>query len=292
MAIPNPQIIEVLRRECEPFILSVFQIHSTMAMRMRLNYANNYTQMDIADDQFVRATNQTAMLSDVLRDLVDQLLPVVAKPFEYPDIRMWAWHHVPNCRTVIFDERVKIPGYIFPIWNKAHPGLSANPHGGVVPITRKEKPMATRKVVVARGTAVRDPSKVRTPKCPVHPDLKMKFDAIRSVWACTDPTCKIIAQPKNEPEQGRVTLGKGNVQLRLVCGPNGSHSVVLISDDNIALDITQLVNIDEIKASFDMDRVVKAAGQSGLENISIPVANEFIVKAKASISNSSQYEPL
>lgn len=202
---------------------------------------------------------------------------------DYPDIRGWAKAHV----SQYLPDDKPIPGWIFPRWSQAHPGMQAIKTGGVKPIT-KGPHMTTKKIVSVKGAMIRNPAKVKKPFCPVHTTKAMIFNSIRSVWECEFSDCKIIAHPREEAEQGRVTLGKGEVTLRMVCQEGKAPSIVLISDDNIALDITNLVSVDEIVSSFQMNDVMRSANV--MDNVSIPVAHGFTIKTKASISNAAYYQ--
>ena len=129
----------------------------------------------------------------------------------------------------------------------------------------------TKKVRVVRAPIKGfDPSKVKTPECKEH-RTPMTFDHVEQKWHCTYEGCGMVARPKRDADDKNVILGKGNVQLRLIA-QDGNKSVVLISDDNIALDITAFVDVEEIINEFDVEDAAKVASDNGKQVFAIPTA--------------------
>lgn len=115
---------------------------------------------------------------------------------------------------------------------------------------RIEEVPAPKRVVVKKKLTAPDtnPAKrvqPRKPKCPVHTVIDMKFNAVRGVWQCSQDGCKMIARPSNESDTDQITLGKGQLHVRVFIDPKNVEStlptVVLMSDNNVALDITEYV---------------------------------------------------
>lgn len=278
-------ILRVLENLAAPYTVHITRSELYFGTRVELRSKRKVVYTTIDEEKLVTSNFQDKMFVDVVKHLkkeLDELEAGVSN--DYPDVRVWARAHLISNATL---DGKPIPGWIWPRWNAAHPGMKALKTGGIEPVGKGSS--VVRKVVVKRGTAVRDPSKIKKPFCPVHTTEEMIFNPIRSVWMCDEIGCNLVAHPKNEPEQGRVTLGKGNVSLRLICGPENTKSVVLISDDNIALDITQMVSIEEIEASFEIRRAVEAAKNTGLDTISVPIRKEIIVKTTASITGANHY---
>ena len=273
-------------REAAPYTLRIIKDGSREQYIVRLNDAMHWRELRIAEGNLARAYAPFEMIIEAIRDIKLEMDKVSVNA-DYPDVREWAAKHL-NIKTSPF---APIPGWIWPRWNSAHPGMKANKTGGVEPVGIGQTMVNKRRVVVSTKGATTNPARVRTPKCPLHTE-QMVFNSVRTVWECPVTGCSIIAQPKNEPEQGRVTLGKGEIHLRIVCQENKSPAVILISDDNIALDITEMVNPAELRNSFDLDVAVKAVKNSGLSTISIPVIQKWSIKSKASVTNAEFYPPV
>lgn len=147
----------------------------------------------------------------------------------------------------------------------------------------KENKMADAKRVVKKKITRApikgfDPKKVRTPECNVH-HAPMKFDSVEQKWCCTIEGCRVVARPKRDADDKTVLLGKGEVQLRLIA-QDGNLSVVLISDDNIALDITKLVNTQQIIDVFDVRAQAQVAFGSGKSVFDIPQPRNVTINTR------------
>jgi hypothetical protein len=94
----------------------------------------------------------------------------------------------------------------------------------------------------------------------------MKFSLVRNLWECPETDCNMVARPKNDNEAGTVRIGQGEVELRLVyTGEPNSPRVILMSDDNVVLDITEYVDLDNLKTTFDVPSAVRTAKSQGVE---------------------------
>lgn len=287
-----------LSKIAHPYRLIISQDNETNQIRVELRDAKNMREVNCYIDQghLFQANFPNNMLAQVVKNLREGLEGnTMTGQGDYPDVRGWAKARLTNTS---FSDDEPIPGWIWPRWSNAHPGMKALKTGGVVPTGSIKDPRTgaksmtpKKKVVTTKGAVIRDPSKVKKPKCPLHTDLAMKFDPLRSVWECVEPTCNIIAQPKQEKEQGRVTLGKGEVHLRIILQEDVKPSIALISDDNIALDITNMVDWEELKTSYELDEILEATKESGLDTISIPMSNSFQLTAKADVVGAPFYRP-
>lgn len=111
---------------------------------------------------------------------------------------------------------------------------------------------------ISRGTIpVKKTPKI--PECPVH-DAPLVFEAERGLWHCEQlkdgKKCKVTARPKQEGRDGRLVLGRGKLDLQMVLPEdiNGEPRFVLVSSDNVALDITDIV----LDGFQDMGRMVRS----------------------------------
>lgn len=129
-------------------------------------------------------------------------------------------------------------------------------------VGKKEEIMAeaTKKRVVKRGKPPIDPSKVRRPECMAH-GTPMQFNKTRQLWTCTTAGCTVISRPKRTEDDHSVTIGKGGVQFRLI-KQDGEITLLLISDDNVAVNLTRYVNIESILDNQD----IKALSQQAVED--------------------------
>lgn len=137
-------------------------------------------------------------------------------------------------------------------------------------VRKKKTPTAVRPLV--------DPTKVKKPECSLH-GVKMQFDPAEAKWRCPTPGCTLVKRPKRDSDDKHVVLGKGNVELRYVQVEDECR-LILISDDNVALDITKFVDVDSLLESSDLINQVKEADEAGVFNFVIEVPQEFDMKMK------------
>lgn len=112
--------------------------------------------------------------------------------------------------------------------------------GGMLIDKELEEEMAKR----VRPTIVRqspiNTAKVRKPHCPID-KIEMQFDAAAQKFFCPEPTCHQVARPKRDSDDKQVILGRGELQVRFIIQPSARPRVILISDDNVALDLTDQI---------------------------------------------------
>lgn len=220
--------------------------------------------------------------ANVLRDSATALRDVMRKTLhdewgEYPEVAVWASQHTKH------QKGRTIPGFVWPLWNKNHPSKKALKTGGIVTKGSEEDVATkTKKVVVKKGAAQAKKT-VNRPTCPVHKTTDMKFNPIRAVWECAEAGCKLIARPKTDQADGQVILGKGNVELRLVfTDPGVQPRVVLMSDNNVALDVTDFIDIVTLTQRFDVDSKIRQAKQQGV-SITRTAANQVPLRMSLAI---------
>ena len=143
-----------------------------------------------------------------------------------------------------------------------------------------EKQMATvkkRKVVRKAPVAV-DPNKVRPPSCNLH-GTPMKYNPVTMVWDCQSVGCNQVARPKRDKDSRDLILGKGDVELRLV-QQDDKTTVILISSDNVALDITKFVDIQRLIEEADAVTLAQTAEDAAKE--------QFLINSDQTIQLTSQ----
>lgn len=241
----------------------------------------------------------------VVIDEVDKFVMGFAKAIpeevtgKYPHIRLWADAHLSgtNGRLFGFPEK-EIEGWIFgryssavgdkykylqPLASVSISGTQVDPFGynnsqsmpapeNLMPVklphinTEEAEELimaATKKKIVKSQPPRIDPTKVKKPKCPTHDD-PMEFDPVKYRWRCKAPGCKMVARPQRDEDDKSVQIGKGETSLRIVATQD-EFAVLLVSDDNLALNITNLlpnikVFLDSIGA-IDLARTAEDQGQ-------------------------------
>ncbi len=174
---------------------------------------------------------------------------------DYPHIRTW-WLTGGN----ILATNKPIPFHVFPRWNAFYPDYSAVKSGGVetknfanalpfVPNSVGEK-MATTPAgplrKIKRPNAV--VGNIKKPVCPMHKQ-EMVFDPSEGLWNCPTNGCKIFFRPAMEHDTSQTLIGKGKLTVKHIRPATHLSGVAgklfLVSDDNIALDISQYVTLFE-----------------------------------------------
>lgn len=218
---------------------------------------NSISQIDTYIEEAFRVMNRKAHL----------------KFGDYPNVRVWAMQHTGS----IFPPNEKIPGWVWPKWNSKHPGMKAVIDGGLKDQDGEIMAPAKRAVKAVQGAIPRKEPKA--PVCPKH-ETRMVFDKTENIWACPETDCKIIFRPKaDDRPPGTVVLGKGNVSIKT----DGTGTLLFVSDDNVALDISKYVTNAEF--SNEMGNVVSspmAAGQivapSGRVRVTLEIVGMNVVK--------------
>lgn len=121
-----------------------------------------------------------------------------------------------------------------------------------------------RKIVVNRPI-MKQSSKV--PQCREH-KTNMKMNIIRGVWECVERAngCPIVARPKQDNEGSNIILGKGKVELRVFYLREDGRDiqrVMVVTDNNVAVDITDYVAVETIARTFDTEAVMREAKADG-----------------------------
>lgn len=142
---------------------------------------------------------------------------------------------------------------------------------------------STKKVVTVKGAG----KPVKKPLCAVH-KTEMRFDPGDQKWRCMEDNCNLVARPKRDAEDKSVLIGKGSVSLRIV-HDGVSTRALLISDDNIALDITAYVNPAQVQTQFDLGKQALAASRNGKDTFTIPTEHPFTIKVKAAMIGATTY---
>lgn len=154
----------------------------------------------------------------------------------------------------------------------AHPEMILE---GIEMANTKEK----RKVKVVKKAI--DPSTVKKPNCKVH-NASMEFDPVTQKWRCQVEGCNLVARPKGDDTDREVRVGKGNIQCRLISN-EGELTVVLISDDNVTLDITRFVDVPKLMDEFDAVTIADAASTNGRETFSINDPKQLPIKMSLTV---------
>ena len=132
-----------------------------------------------------------------------------------------------------------------------------------------------KKVVIQKRRNI-DPSRIKKPKCAIH-QTDMNFNPVDGKWHCDTNGCSQIARPKRAEDDKSVTIGKGGLSLRLVV--KGQEAVLLlISDDNVALNVTPLVDIKEIVEQYDLLTYANVASDSGRDSFVIEIEKSVLLK--------------
>jgi hypothetical protein len=130
-----------------------------------------------------------------------------------------------------------------------------------------------QKRVVKRGKAPINPNKVKKPPCSKH-EVEMKFNPVRQLWECSIPGCTMVSRPKRAEDDRSVQIGKGSVTARLI-GSDEEVVVLLVSDDNIALDITKFVNLKKIVSDLGIKSLVSTAVEDGKDTFRLNIDAEL-----------------
>jgi hypothetical protein len=249
------------------FTVSVEPDKSITIIRLFFDCGTKSWHVDakVADSVFLRA--------DALNDILDSVQAAKEQMHEhlfaelgpYPYARAWMMRHL----HIDVSNNSPIPGWAWKRFreNPLHEDKVASK--GTFELLDKDSVMpptttAKRKVKVIKPEAKKP---VKKPKCPIH-HQEMKFEAVRGAWECLTEGCKQIALPKRERIEGTLLLGKGKISLRIVYpDKNEPPRLVFISDDNIALDVTDLLSVplQETIEDCSIDTVI-ASGQRNAVN--------------------------
>jgi hypothetical protein len=122
-------------------------------------------------------------------------------------------------------------------------------------------------VATVKGAYSKSPK--RKPRCNSrdHDDApEMDFHPEDGVWKCPVQDCKTIARPKSDSPVGKVQLGKGRLDLRvLFVEPGEKPSILLVADNNIALDVTDYVDLENFLKYNRVQAKAQNAANAGEE---------------------------
>lgn len=273
-------------KKADPFTVSVLTIEGKYRTVLEIKYPSAATdkkwQFQVSDDALLKFDSEAQLVQFILHTIETMKEQAYADLYsefgEYPDIRLWAIDHGSGTLT----PNDEIPKWVYPRWNSKHPGMKARKQGGIVDknfvepireLTINEdgsETVATAKRTVKvvkasdRQSVVKKTAK--KPYCKVHTNSQMKFNAIRNLWECPEVDCNFVGRPKGDDSSGNVIIGKGAVELRLVyTGEADSPRVILQSDNNVVLDITDHVDRDNLIAQFSVASAVRQAQNQGVE---------------------------
>jgi hypothetical protein len=136
---------------------------------------------------------------------------------------------------------------------------------GLKAVAQQKRRTVTRKRrTVTSAPSLVDPNKVKKPQCNgggsggPHRPRSMEFDPVKQKWICKQPGCKMTAKPVKDEDDRSVQVGRGSTSLRIVAAEEGV-TVLLVSDDNLALNITPLVDVDSFILQNDLMGLAKVA---------------------------------
>lgn len=124
-----------------------------------------------------------------------------------------------------------------------------------------------------------DPKRIKKPFCPIHKETQMEYDQVRGKWVCKVDSCNQVATPKAAPEDNAVTFGKGKVQMRLMYTDDGNPHVILIADNNVALEVTDMFDISEIEDAFGVKETIELANSNARKEFHIPTAQQVAFRS-------------
>ena len=239
-----------------PFEFSIFVmdgLDQKMVIRLFLDAGKYRTSSDATIDEsvFLRNNYVTDVLGAVeaAKESLHEFIHADVGP--YPFARIWMMNHL-NINT----KKVQIPGWAWKAFRE-HPDhqgkiASSTTYELVDKGSNKMAPKTvTRKITTVKPEIKKPPKK---PKCPLH-HVEMKFDPLRGAWWCETDGCKQIALPKRERIEGQLLLGKGKIQMRIAYPDKGEDPrLILISDDNVALDITELCT-DPVQEMMEVEGI-------------------------------------
>jgi hypothetical protein len=231
---------------------------------------------------------------------------------DYPPIRLWADVHLGQ-PTLFGEPNREIPEWVYPKYRRSTGRVHKKSEKPIIPpkqleeteigddgIQRREKvfskeqieevKMATKKRKVRVPTQKNpriNPKRVKRPHCPVHTMTEMKFNEIRMVWECTEPNCSLIARPKQDSDDKALVLGTGNIQLRMVAH-DGQVDLVLLSDDNVALNITPYVDIGDVVTNYDVVSLAQSASDTGKDAFFVPLKKIVEMKMQLHVQGAEE----
>jgi hypothetical protein len=289
---PANRMLNDLQKMFNPLIVEWHEIEARYVMRFGFTAMHRearwFGSAEIDMALMVRERNPQAFISDFAEGVgfsfVDRLPEKVFG--KYPLIRLYHDGHLSGGSPLFGSPDVNIPGWVFQRYNKSGwpptgttKQIQIQTSGDFsefddddyterlkasVETVQLEKQredlieVATKTKRKVTPAPPLDVSKVKKPECKgggsfgPHSPTEMKFNPVRGKWLCVYDGCKMTAVPKRDEDDRSVTLGKGETSLRVIATDDGKTTVLLISDDNIALDITKFVDINDLVYSADL----------------------------------------
>jgi hypothetical protein len=132
-----------------------------------------------------------------------------------------------------------------------------------------------KKKIVKKAPLPVNPHKVKAPKCAVH-ETEMEWNPVEQKFRCPETGCGQTKRPKRNGDDVSVIVGKGSVSLRFVATREGV-TILLISDDNVALDITRYVtNPEHYVEMWKLVETANAAADKNEHGFADPDTQQFL----------------
>lgn len=279
-----------------PYEFSVYYLPERMATQIDVRWTSKngliYKQSYVVGDDIHANFDPDFVVGKFIKECVEPFTVSIgeSETGRYPFIRLWADRHITSVELLFGHPEVDIPGFVFPKFRTNGEGTEYPRHGSVTPrrpdviggtelpevdaegdtehskilssihftdtrkIERQIK-MAQGKVKIKKRPI--NPDRVKKPNCVKH-DKPMEFDAVSQKWRCKVDGCNMVARPKDDENDRSVTIGKGGIQMRLIFH-EGKATVLLISDNNIALDVTRWIDVDAMVRDLELEEKIKAA---------------------------------
>ncbi|GAA2555138.1 hypothetical protein GCM10010423_65400 [Streptomyces levis] len=185
----------------------------------------------------------------------------LAKKCDEPELRLWLAQN----RDADFMDNSKIPQNLRKLY-QTHLMATKPVTVGIDPSTEE----GSVAVKTRRGVPLKE--QPRKKYCPVHKEDEMVFRPEQGKWKCSVKGCKIVARPKEESNPvGQVMVGKGKLDLRVVFPEDGGEpSIIIMADNNVALDVTSLVDLEKFREWNDYLTAAKQAKRAGESVTAIP----------------------
>jgi hypothetical protein len=209
-------------------------------------------QILVKNEKIKATSNLSALFTRAVEALKKRFQEELAKECDEPELRLW----IAQYRDTDLMNNEPIPLNLRKLY-EAH--LNPPVKRVVRTTEKKEAPVPVKS---SRGVPVKEQK--RKPHCPVHTETSMEYDPEKGKWKCPEPGCKIVAKPKDDSPVGKLIMARGQLDLRVVYPEDGGEpSIILISDNNVAMDITSLIDRENFLKYNDYVRAAEQAKRSG-----------------------------
>jgi len=215
-------------------------------------------QIMVSNEKIESTSDLSKLFTRAVSAVKKKLQEDLARECDEPELRLWLAQN----RNADFMNNETVPANLRKLY-QAH----LNPPPPRRKVVRSEVEVAGEKeglvpVKSNRGVPVKEQK--RKPHCPVHTDTSMEYDEEGGKWRCPSPGCKLVARPKQDTPVGKLVMGKGQLDLRVVYPDDGGEpSLVLIADNNVALDITSIVDMEKFREFNDYPSAAARAKRAG-----------------------------